>query len=287
VRKEHKMKMKIKEKMMNIKTTVKSHKKKILITCSVIAGAVVIAAGSFSIAEAATSNSMKKIAAKAVPSTATFKDIDHEDGCYELEYYDKTNKAYYDVTVSSSTKKVTLVERECGDCSGSAAVKLSESDAEAAVKNEIKDITEISSTLAKEDGLYEYRVDFSGSGFYGTAYVDPADGTILKSDYHYGTRSNEAATSVSGLISEKKAESIVLKKLPGATITEIELDNDHSGQYYEGTATLGNHEYEFEIDASSGTVTKWNRCSSDHDGNGHDGDDHDNGNHHSEHDDND
>ncbi|MEA4922954.1 MAG: PepSY domain-containing protein [Eubacteriaceae bacterium] len=98
--------------------------------------------------------------------------------------------------------------------------------------------------------------------------------TSVERDYS-GTKKTGAAASNKGLITEKKAESIVLKSLSGATVTDMELESSSTAPYYEGSATLGTTEYEFEIDAASGKITKWDKDSVDHDGEDHDDGGHD------------
>ncbi len=61
----------------------------------------------------------------------------------------------------------------------------------------------------------------------------------------------------SGKISYEKAKSIVLAKIPGATITKLKLEKDDGIYIYEGEAILGEYEYEFEINASSGVIIDW------------------------------
>lgn len=266
---------------MNIKNAVINNKKKIMITALVAVAAAVIAVASASAVNATTVKSLKKIASAYVPSTATFQEMDRERGRYELDYYDKTYNEDYTVTISKKTKKVTRVERDCENCDGSATVKLSKAEAEAAVKKEFSGIKKISSVLEKDSGLYEYRVEFSGSKFHGTAYVDPSNGKIISSDYRYSKRTKDAETAGTDLISESEAESIVLKKIPGATITDIELDTHRGVKYYEGEATLSNNEYEFMINASTGEIAKWTTDTNDTDNdedyndNDHDDNDHD------------
>lgn len=62
------------------------------------------------------------------------------------------------------------------------------------------------------------------------------------------------------LITEKKAKDIALKKVAGAKeadFTEFKLDKDDGRQEYEGKLVHDGKEYEFEIDAVSGDVLKW------------------------------
>ena len=68
-----------------------------------------------------------------------------------------------------------------------------------------------------------------------------------------------------------EARTLVLKKVPGATITKIELDYDDGRKIYEGEAYKDGYEYEFEINASTGKFIKWEQ---DWDDDHHDDDHH-------------
>ena len=73
-----------------------------------------------------------------------------------------------------------------------------------------------------------------------------------------GSGSN-GSSSGSGQISRRKARSIVLSKVPGATIIELQLERDDGIYVYEGEARKGNYEYSFEINASSGVIISWEK----------------------------
>lgn len=66
----------------------------------------------------------------------------------------------------------------------------------------------------------------------------------------------DAGTSEIGI---EKAKSIALGKAQGnnAEIIKIELDRDDGKLYYEGEMRDSQYEYDFEIDAYTGTVVKW------------------------------
>ena len=76
----------------------------------------------------------------------------------------------------------------------------------------------------------------------------PSDGT-----------SQSGGSSTSQLISADKAKSIVLAKIGNnsAFIKELELDRDDGIYQYEGEAYYNGYEYDFEINASSGVIIKW------------------------------
>ena len=52
-------------------------------------------------------------------------------------------------------------------------------------------------------------------------------------------------------------KSIVLAKVPGGTVKEIEFDYDDGKAVYEGEIRKGNMEYEFKVNATNGTIIEW------------------------------
>lgn len=85
------------------------------------------------------------------------------------------------------------------------------------------------------------------------------------------TATPKPTTAPSTSISMDEARTLVLKKVPGATITKIELDYDDGRKIYEGEAYKDGYEYEFEINASTGKFIKWEQ---DWDDDHHDDDHH-------------
>lgn len=73
-----------------------------------------------------------------------------------------------------------------------------------------------------------------------------------------GTRSG-GQTSSGAQISLEEAMQIALDRVPGATEQNIsiELERDDGWLIYEGDILYNRMEYEFEIDAQSGTMLKW------------------------------
>ena len=71
---------------------------------------------------------------------------------------------------------------------------------------------------------------------------------------------NAGSGSSSGAaISQDEAVQIALERVPGATAQDvrIELDRDDGRYKYEGEIIYNNTEYDFEIDANSGTILEW------------------------------
>lgn len=87
--------------------------------------------------------------------------------------------------------------------------------------------------------------------------IDVATGEVVKSDYEAKV---VVGTSNSATISEADAKKTVLARVSGATASDIyewELDYDDGRPEYEGKIIYGGSEYEFTIDATSGTIIEW------------------------------
>ena len=71
--------------------------------------------------------------------------------------------------------------------------------------------------------------------------------------------SGQNAPSGNGRISMEEARNIALARVEGATASNIsiELDEDDGWYVYEGEIFYNGMEYEFEIDADSGNILKW------------------------------
>ncbi len=125
-------------------------------------------------------------------------------------------------------------------------------------------------TLENEHDSY---FDYDGDDGSQDPHNDPNDSAEEKTSSSSKTNSSSGSTSSSDKsgsssgssssgsdrISQEKAESIVLAKIPGASIIELQLEKDDGRYIYEGEAILGDYDYEFEIDANSGVIIDWEK----------------------------
>lgn len=74
-----------------------------------------------------------------------------------------------------------------------------------------------------------------------------------------GQGNTGSGSSFGAAISQDEAVQIALERVPGATAQDvrIELDRDDGRYKYEGEIIYNNTEYDFEIDANSGTILEW------------------------------
>lgn len=138
-----------------------------------------------------------------------------------------------------------------------------------------------------DDGRTVYEIQFDANGTEYDYEIAAEDGTILNVDtesiasnttaQNQDTQGNKSAQATQNgqqndtqnaqaqsaganvAVSQEQAMQTALERVLGATESDIrmELDND-DGQYkYEGNIIYDQREYEFEIDANTGTVLEW------------------------------
>ena len=119
------------------------------------------------------------------------------------------------------------------------------------------DATITKSKLDYDDGRQVYEVEWYSNSAKYDYEIDVATGEVVKSDYEAKT---VVSTGNSATISEADAKKTVLARVSGATASDIyewELDYDDGRPEYEGKIIYGGSEYEFTIDATSGTIIEW------------------------------
>lgn len=114
---------------------------------------------------------------------------------------------------------------------------------------------------AEIDALQKEIDDLKGSqGSQDQQNTDPADDG-QSADSGNGTQSSSGNTgSTSGVaVTLEEAQNIALERVPGASAQNIsiELDEDDGWYIYEGDIVYDGMEYEFEIDANTGNILKW------------------------------
>lgn len=227
----------------------------------VIIAAAVILSTSFS--QALTLDEAKDIAGKYVPSTAKFVTSEEEENKYEVMFHDDAAGEGFEVEVHKDTKKVKKVESQMDNDMGSKNVKLTESQVKEIIKKKFEGVTSVSVNLKKDNGLYEYSVDFKSNDFYGDAEVHPESGVILESTVKYGTAitiptgdSNDDNSSENGkFLSYEEVEKLVIKEAGGGFVKDIDLEKENGKYVYEVELIKDNVEYDYIVDAESGKVT--------------------------------
>ena len=119
------------------------------------------------------------------------------------------------------------------------------------------DATITKSMLDYDDGRQVYEIEWYANGAKYDYEIAVATGEIVNSGYEAKT---VVGTGNSATVSEATAKQTALARVSGATekdIYEWKLDYDDGRPEYEGKIIYGGTEYEFTIDATSGTITEW------------------------------
>ena len=119
------------------------------------------------------------------------------------------------------------------------------------------DATITKSKLDYDDGRQVYEIEWYANGAKYDYEVAVATGEIVNSGYEAKT---VVGTGSSATVSEATAKQTALARVSGATeadIYEWKLDYDDGRPEYEGKIIYGGSEYEFTIDATTGTITEW------------------------------
>lgn len=125
------------------------------------------------------------------------------------------------------------------------------------------DVTFVKAKLDTDDGRQEYEIEFYNASTEYDYEIDMSTGEILSYDSdaeNYSSSGSTQSGNTNTYIGEEKAKSIALAKVPGATESDIQLhfDSEDRMAIYEGSIVFGNMEYEFEINAATGTIVDWN-----------------------------
>lgn len=119
------------------------------------------------------------------------------------------------------------------------------------------DATITKSKLDYDDGRQVYEIEWYANGAKYDYEIAVATGEIVNSGYEAKT---VVGTGSSATVSEATAKQTALARVSGATekdIYEWKLDYDDGRPEYEGKIIYGGCEYEFTIDATTGTVVEW------------------------------
>lgn len=89
--------------------------------------------------------------------------------------------------------------------------------------------------------------------------ISAADGSVISFDYDAESLLPPAPAPGSTTISDEQAKQAVLARVPGASAeaVRLHLEEDDGRLEYEGSLIYDSTEYEFKIDAYSGSVIEW------------------------------
>ena len=120
-------------------------------------------------------------------------------------------------------------------------------------------ITELE--LEKEKGRWVYEGEIETNAVEAEFKIDAYTGEVLKwkEEPRDGDDTPAPTAPSNQMIGVDRAKEIAQGRLPGGRITELELDEDDGRMIYEGEIETNTTEVEFEIDAYTGEVLKWDQ----------------------------
>ena len=207
------------------------------------------------------------------------QDFDHGSFEYEVEFYSKGNEYEYTIDgktgeiiskdidyqesmkVPSKNQQTQLPAQILGDSASQQALITEQRAKEIAMQDAGVLESQISSQRIKlemDDGIWEYEVEFYVGSTEYDYEIDAASGAIRDKDmdieddfYQHPAQGN--------YISEAEAKALALARVSGAAENNIHihLDYDDGRAVYEGSIHYQGMEYEFEIDAVTGTFLDW------------------------------
>ena len=234
----------------------------------------------------------KSIALKdAGVSNVTFvkAKLDTEDGVkvYDVEFY--KGNVEYDYEIDAKTGKIlekdTDIENytiptkqtknnNAKNTTNNAYIGVEKAKAIALKDAGVSNVTFVKAKLDTEDGVKVYDVEFYKGNVEYDYEIDAKTGKILEKDTDIenytiptkqttkqaanknNTKNNVKNTTNNAYIGVEKAKAIALKDagLGSATFTKAKLDTDDGIKIYDIEFRRGNMEYDYEIDAKTGTI---------------------------------
>lgn len=150
-----------------------------------------------------------------------------------------------------------------------ANIDAADADISSATLSEVAGVTCYKVAFTSGDHTYAYSINAENGEVLEASCRDknaaPADSTQTDTTASGATttpvQTTPSTNASTGTVDEAKAQEIALAhagvKAADATITKSKLDYDDGRPEYEGKIIYGGTEYEFTIDATSGTVTEW------------------------------
>lgn len=111
-----------------------------------------------------------------------------------------------------------------------------------------------------DHGTAVYEIEFYGENWEEYSYhIDASTGEIISYDYDQNDSIQQTTDASQAMLTEDQIREIVLERVPTASSDHIflRLDEDDGRMEYEGKLMEEDMEYEFKIDAYSGSVTEW------------------------------
>lgn len=166
---------------------------------------------------------------------------------------------------ADQTAKISMEQAQTAALDA-ANIEAADADISSATLSEVAGVTCYKVEFTSGDHAYSYSINAESGEVLEASYRDknaaPADSTQTDTTASGATTTPAQTTpnTNTATVSEATAKQTALARVSGATekdIYEWKLDYDDGRPEYEGKIIYGGTEYEFTIDATSGTVTEW------------------------------
>lgn len=239
------------------------------------AAVLVIAVGAISVfgVSAHARNTAKETALQYLPADARLITQETEDDSYEFKFHSAQRKEKYEIEIGRKTKALTEWKSQADASGGSKSVKLTQQAAEKLVSAElsgakVNDAKVTKTQLVEEDGLQVYEVSFQSSKCRGSYDIHPESGLILEREIKVGApivipltntpaegatgATNGGAQQDGAILSVEKARELALKEVPGAAVTDIDLELEKGVYVYQIELYQDGYEYDLVLNAKDG-----------------------------------
>lgn len=110
-----------------------------------------------------------------------------------------------------------------------------------------------------DDGRAVYEVEFYSGNTEYDYEISAETGEILSYDSDIEGWAAQSGNAEGGAVTLEQARELVLERVPGAAASDVQIEQerDDGRDIYEGEVYYDRTEYEFEIDASTGSFIKW------------------------------
>jgi len=158
---------------------------------------------------------------------------------------------------NAAVSAVTSPASEAGNISESKALEIARTHA--GVKPE--DILYSDVKLEADNGIQTYDVNFFTQGKEYDYDILAATGEISSYDYEVEDHvwAGQQSGAQTGAVTIEQAQKLALERVPGADASHIRIktDTDNGKTIFEGSIIYDNVEYDFEIDAATGSILEW------------------------------
>lgn len=233
----------------------------------------------------------KDLALQQYGGKVTEIELEQKKSGYVYDVEVKSNGIEYDLDIDAKTGKIVLDSQSTDKRSAQQATatntlkvdestkprvadaKLLTSDQAIAIAKKKANGTVTKVELDSDDGRQHYDIEFKDGTYEYDFEIDAVTGKILefekdRDDDDKKVNKQATTSKVAGtkqaMLTKEQAIAIAMKQAKG-TVTDFELDDDDDRQVYEIEIEDGTYEYDFEIDAFTGEVLKFEKDDRDDD----------------------